>query len=300
MHRKPGATLLRRSLLPAITMVIAITALTGLAGTLGCGPSAGPDENAEAAEPGAVSQAADAEWSWLQETKKDLDRRRAALATMAASTASTASTASGTEVDPKLAREAEALSLEFNRRLVELINADPPVQGEPASERQKAAIRMKSDEEIVLARQFIEQGGDYQRAVDIYKEALAVDPGNSRLREELARAQARRYMSREAFDQVKEGMEQEEVRRLLGQPNLHNVRDYPDRGVVGWFYPKDTSGAAAAVWFRKESGSASVYLLDFNALDPRAPAEPAPPPIPGVPAGPAGPARSARPAQPST
>jgi tetratricopeptide (TPR) repeat protein len=274
MHRKPGAALLRRSLLTAI--------LTGLAGTLGCGPSAGPEEQAEA---GAVSQAANAEWSWLQETKKDLDRRRAALATLAAS---------GTEVDPKLAREAEALSLEFNRRLVELINADPPVQGKPASERQKAAIRMKSDEEIVLARQFIEQGGDYQRAVDIYKEALAVDPGNSRLREELARAQARRYMSREAFDQVKEGMEQEEVRRLLGQPNLHNVRDYPDRGVVGWFYPKDTSGAAAAVWFRKESGSASVYLLDFNALDPRAAAEPVPPPVP------AGPARPVRPAQPST
>jgi hypothetical protein len=285
MHRKPGATLLRRSLLFATTIAIAIAVLTGLAGTLGCGPSAGPDENAEAAEPGAVSQAANAEWSWLQETKKDLDRRRAALATLAAS---------GTEVDPKLAREAEALSLEFNRRLVELINADPPVQGKPASERQKAAIRMKSDEEIVLARQFIEQGGDYQRAVDIYKEALAVDPGNSRLREELARAQARRYMSREAFDQVKEGMEQEEVRRLLGQPNLHNVRDYPDRGVVGWFYPKDTSGAAAAVWFRKESGSASVYLLDFNALDPRAAAEPVPPPVP------AGPARPVRPAQPST
>ena len=263
MHRKPGAALLRRSLL---TMI-----LTGLAAALGCGPSAGPEEQAET---GAVSQAANAEWRWLQETKKDLDRRQAAIA---------AGAPSGSGADPKLAQlaqETEALALEFNRRLVELINADPPVQGEPASERQKAAIRMKSDEEIVLARQFIEQGGDYQRAIDIYKEALAVDPGNPRLREGLARAQARRYMTRETFGQVKEGMEQEEVRRLLGQPNLHNVRDYPDRGVVGWFYPKDTSGAGAAVWFHKESGRTAVYLLDFNALDPRASAEPAPPPIP--------------------
>ena len=274
MHRKPGAALLRRSLLSVI--------LTGLAGTLGCGPSAGPEEQAET---GAVSQAANAEWSWLQETKKDLDRRRAAIA------------GGTTSTDPKLAQlaqDTEALALEFNRRLVELINSDPPVQGEPASERQKAAIRMKSDEEIVLARQFIEQGGDYQRAIDIYKEALAVDPGNPRLREELARAQARRYMTRETFGQVKEGMEQEEVRRLLGQPNLHNVRDYPDRGVVGWFYPKDTSGAGAAVWFHKEGGRATVYLLDFNALDPRSPAEPAPPPVP------AGPARPARQPQAST
>jgi tetratricopeptide (TPR) repeat protein len=263
MHRKPGAPFRGSFLLFAI--------LTGLAGTFGCGPSGDPEGRVEAS--GAITQASDAEWSWLQETKKELDRRRAVLAGSAGSAAS---------ADPKLAQETEALTLEFNRRLVELINADPPVQGEPASERQKAAIRMKSDEEIVLARQFIEQGGDYQRAIDIYKEALAVDPGNPRLREELARAQARRYMTRQTFDQVKEGMEQEEVRRLLGQPNLHNVRDYPDRGVVGWFYPKDASGAAAAVWFHKEGGRTTVYLLDFNALDPHAPADPTPgpPPVP--------------------
>lgn len=260
MHRKLGAPF-RGSLLLAI--------LTGLAGTFGCGPSGDTKETA-----GPVSQASDAEWRWLQETRKELDRRRAVIAGSASSAGS---------ADPQLARETEALTLEFNRRLVELINADPPVQGEPASERQKAAIRMKSDEEIVLARQFIEQGGDYQRAIDIYKEALAVDPGNQRLREELARAQARRYMTRETFGQVKEGMEQEEVRRLLGPPNLHNVRDYPDRGVVGWFYPKDASGAAAAVWFHKEGGRTTVYLLDFDALDPHAPDTPtpgAPPPVP--------------------
>jgi tetratricopeptide (TPR) repeat protein len=259
MHRKPGAAFFRRSLLPAIVLAV----LGALAGTLGCGPSAGPDEPAEA---GAVPQAANAEWSWLQETKKDLDRRRAVIA------------AGGKEAAPELVRETEAQTLEFNRRLVDLINADPPVQGKPASERQQAAIRMKSDEEIVLARQFIEQGGDYERAIDIYKEALAVDPGNPRLRQELARAQARRYMTREIFDQVKEGMEQEEVRRLLGQPNLHSIRDYPDRSVAGWFYPKDASGAGAAVWFHKEDGRATVYLLDFNALDPAS--RPAPPPLP--------------------
>lgn len=262
MDRKPGAAFFRRSLLPVIVLAI----LGALAGTLGCGPSAGPDEPAEA---GAVPQAANAEWSWLQETKKELDRRRAVIAGGAASAG---------KADPELVRETEALTLEFNRRLVDLINADPPVQGKPASERQQAAIRMKSDEEIVLARQFIEQGGDYERAIDIYKEALAVDPGSSRLREELARAQARRYMTRETFGQVKEGMEQEEVRRLLGQPNLHSIRDYPDLGVVGWFYPKDASGAGAAVWFHKEGGRATVYLLDFNALDP--PGQPAPPSLP--------------------
>ena len=220
--------------------------ISGMTG-LGCGPSA---DKSGTARPSAAS---DAEWDWLQKTKAALDGQRARLAPADAAAA-----------DPKLARETEILAAELNRRLVELINADPPVQGEPLSERQKAAIRMKSDEDILLARQFIERGGDYQRAIDIYREALVVDPGNPKLRDELVRAQARRYMARETFEQVKEGMEQEEVRRLLGQPNLHNVREYPDRGVTGWFYPKDATGAAAAVWFHRNGDATEAYLLDFE------------------------------------
>jgi hypothetical protein len=237
----------------ALLGALLLATLTG--GTAACDPGN--------REPAPASPSTDAEWTWLQQAKATLDAQRSKL------------TATGTgAVDPKLARETEALAGELNRRLVELLNADPPVQGEPLSERQQAAIRMKSDEDILLARQFIEQGGDYERAINIYREALVVDPGNPRLREELARAQARRYITREVFTQIKEGMEQEEVRRLLGQPNLHSVRDYPDRGVVGWFYPKDRSGAAAAVWFHTEGGRTTVYLLDFNALQPRPPAEP--------------------------
>ncbi len=238
------------------------------AGAAGCGSAA--DERQAAGR----SPAEDAEWRWLQQTRRTLAAQRTRLDAAAAG-------------DPQLGRRSEALAAEFNRRLAELINADPPVQGKPLTARQQAAIGMKSDEDIRLARQFIAQGGDYQRAIAIYKEALVVDPGNPRLRQELAKARARRYMTRETFAQAKEGMDRDEVRRLLGQPNLHNVRDYTEREVVAWFYPKNESGAAAAVWFHADGADGAngangdrytVYQLDFNALQPHSPAEPAQPP----------------------
>lgn len=207
----------------------------------------------------APSAAADAEWSWLQATRRELDDKRQRLA------------AAGQTPDPALAKDAERQTAELNRRLLEFINADPPVVGEPLSERQKAALRMKSDEDILLARQHIEEGGDYQRAIEIYEDALAVDPENPRLTAELEKARQRRYITFEAFAQVKEGMKGEEVRSLLGRPNLHNVREYPERGVVAWFYPKGENGAAAGVWFEKKGAALEVYEADFEAIRPGQP-----------------------------
>ena len=49
-----------------------------------------------------------------------------------------------------------------------------------------------------------------------------------------------------------------------------------ERKVVAWFYPKDASGAAAAVWFEApEAGNGGkVYQLDFEAIQPGQPAPP--------------------------
>src|SRR6185295_7220163 len=158
----------------------------------------------------------------------------------------------------------------LNRRLVAYLNAAPPLEGRPLSERQQSVLRMKSDEDIRLAHDYIRQGGDYLRAIEIYEAALAVDPDNPDLRRELAEAERARYVTAERFSQVQVGMGQEEVRRLLGAPNPHNVRDFPQRGVAAWFYQKDRSGAAAAVWFEKKGGALVVYSADFDAVNVKA------------------------------
>jgi hypothetical protein len=251
----------------AIHLIRRRGALLLLAGVLllpGCGPRAG--------EPPAARKgkaAAAAEWAWLQQTESQLQARRARLAALA-------ETKDPKAQDPRLQKDTDSLSDELNRRLADFINADPPVEGEPLNARQKAALSLKSDEEIHLARTYLDQGGDFQRAIDILQQALAVDAGNPRLQAELARVQARRYMARATFAQAQKGMAPDEVRHLLGAPNVNNVRSYPDHNVVGWFYPRDATGAAAAVWFHREEGKMVVYLTDFDALRP--PAAPAPPP----------------------
>jgi hypothetical protein len=152
------------------------------------------------------------------------------------------------------------------------------------TERQETALRMRSDEEILAARDYIERGGDFRRAIEIYENALAVDPDNPRLKEELERARGMRYMTRERFLQAREGMTSDQVRTVLGQPNLLNIREYPDIQASAWFYPKDASGAAAAIWFKRQGNRLEVYELDFDAVQagaavptgPRGPATPAP------------------------
>lgn len=267
--------------LTAGTTALCGVLLGGLVFLPACRPS--PDERQDARQ----TEVSVAEWDWLQETKQQLDGQRARLAQLEAGI----NTGVPSEELVRLRKQIGDLADELNRRLVEYINANAR---ETPGERQLAALRMKSDEDILLAREYVEEAGDYRRAIEIYETALAADPDNPRLRKELEAAKARRYITRERFALIREGMTQDEVRRLLGPPNLQDVRAYPERGVTAWFYPKDASGAAAAVWFRKGTPpdtAPEAYQLDFDAIQP----PPAPGPAPRRPAPRAQPPRPAAP-----
>jgi tetratricopeptide (TPR) repeat protein len=240
--------------------------------------------------PSELELAQEAEWASLQETKQALDEQRQKLAEMRQLVAAAPEEAEGEEVaegevaaEPAptaddveaLENELSAAAEEFGGRLVSFLNNDPMIEGEPPTERQLAALHMKSEEDIALAKEWIEKGGDYKRAIDIYTNALRFDPDNEAVKAALADADANRYMSEERFAAAKKGMTEAEVRAVLGQVNLHNIKPFPERKVIAWFYPTAEGGAAAAVWFKEEKdGSKKVYRLNFEEVKAKEEAEP--------------------------
>jgi hypothetical protein len=248
-----------------------------LAVAAGCGP--GPEEVAE--------QENEAQWAAIETTRQQLTDRRGALeqaqaAAVAAAaeegaaepaadetaTAEAEGAAAPAEDVAALEAEVAALTEQFNAQLVDFINANPPVVGETPPERVQQAIRMKSDEDILIAQEYIAEGGDYLRALQIYDAALDVDPDYERLQQLRAEAEQRRFMTEERFAQVEDGMTQDQVRELLGPVNLRNIRDYEENQAVAWFYPRDNRGSAAAVWFKKNrEGESVVYQIDFHFKD---------------------------------
>lgn len=236
-----------------------------------CGPK-GPSE---------FELAQEAEWEALQEAKQALDEQRQKLRQMRQQVAAAAAEQGeegeqGDGVAPPTAAEVAELESsiteaaeEFGGRLVNFLNDDPMTEGEPPTERQLAALRLKSAEDIALGKEWIEKGGDYKRAIDIYNNALKFDPDNEDLKQALAEAEAGRYMTQERFEMAKKKMTEAEVRAALGQANLHNVKPFPDKKTVAWFYPTDDKGSAAAVWFREENGVNRVYRVKFDEVKPK-------------------------------
>lgn len=229
-----------------------------------------------------------AEWEALQAAKAELDAKRQELADLKAEAATVddedeaaeGEAAAGEATEGEAAEpvdyeaQIEALTTEvtgmadaFMTDLVTFLNADPIIAEEGPSERQLAAIRMKSSEDMVVASEWISEGGDYSRAIQIYESAMSLDPDNPDLKAALARAQEMRFMSEERFATAKKGMSEDEVRAALGTPLHYNVKTYEDKGVTAWFYQTDEGGSAAAVWFRpNDDGELVSYLTKYDAV----------------------------------
>jgi tetratricopeptide (TPR) repeat protein len=270
----------------SIRNLVLFTLFTSVALVLACGPSE---------EEAATTARAD-EWAAIQSDRAALTDLRAQLEaarerTEAAGEAPAAAASQGappaadvqagapeapeTAAPPQAPETAEEQQLQtkvdeatdrFLERLVTFINENAGFQGEAPPPEVAEAIRTKSAEDLLLAKEYIERGGDYAKAIDILESAKVVDPGNPDLEAALAEAQRFRYMDEERFSRVEKGMTESEVRRELGQVKHQNVRQYEDGKVIAWFYPKE-GGAAAAIFFRPKDDELLVYDTNFNAVE---------------------------------
>lgn len=165
-------------------------------------------------------------------------------------------------LDLKIGEAAEQLS----GMIAEKVNANPPLQGEPLDEYQQRLIDIKVDEDLMTGKEWIDKGGDYAKAINIYKSLLPLDPDNERVNAALETAEADRYMTEERFSQVKKGMSENDVRAVLGPVNLRHVRKFPEPSdVTLWLYQRE-DGNAAGVYFREQKGKRVVYSIDFDAV----------------------------------
>ncbi len=216
-------------------------------------------------------------YSALKAKKADLDAKRVELPELEAQLA-----ALGDEeelVEEKEALQTQVTTLEteigtlvgeVGSDIVEFINSAGLLEGEEIPAEVTEAFGMKSSEDLVLAQEWIDKGGDYVKAIDIIKNAIMNDPDNEELKAALATAEADRFMNEERFAAAEKGMNADEIRGVLGQVNLRNTKEFPDKGVTLWMYKRE-DGGAAAVWFRvnKKTEQLEVYDVKFDYLVPK-------------------------------
>ena len=122
-------------------------------------------------------------------------------------------------------------------------------------------------EKIILGDEYMSVLARYDKAIALYREALELDPGNADAQSRITLAEQRRYVSMSSFATVKQGMKEEEVRRIVGVPREDWIKQVVQNKRVYsvWIYPK-ADGGASAIYF----DNGVVYHTNWNAAAPPA------------------------------
>lgn len=161
-----------------------------------------------------------------------------------------------------LTSEATALADEVNAKATDLINEAGLEEGDVPEGAVRDAMLTVQNENILVAQEYIDKGGDYARAIQILEQTAALPVENPAVTAALEAARADQYMTQERFSQVRNGMSGDEVRELLGTVNPHNRKEYPERNVEAWFYRKEEG--IAGVYFERTGDDLEVYRTEFN------------------------------------
>jgi tetratricopeptide (TPR) repeat protein len=129
------------------------------------------------------------------------------------------------------------------------------------------AASLLATEKIILGDDYMSVLSRYDKALDLYREALVIDPGNRDARERIALVEQKRFVSMNAFAGVTKGMKESDVRRLVGLPREDWIKQVVERNRVFsvWIYPR-ADGGASAIYF----DNGEVYHTNWNAAAPPA------------------------------
>lgn len=129
------------------------------------------------------------------------------------------------------------------------------------------AAKAIAREKILVGDDYMNVLSRYDQALARYREALAVDPENADAKSRIAYVEQRRYVSMSGFANVKNGMKEDDVRKLVGLPREDWIKqvEQNSRVFAVWIYPK-SDGGAAAIYF----DNGVVYHTNWNAAAPAA------------------------------
>jgi hypothetical protein len=129
------------------------------------------------------------------------------------------------------------------------------------------AAALLAREKIILGDEYMSVLSRYEKAIDLYREALELQPGSTDAQQRIAMAGEKRFVSMTAFANVKTGMKEDAVQRLIGLPREDWIKQVVQNSRVYsvWIYPKADAGAAA-IYF----DNGIVYHTNWNAAAPPA------------------------------
>jgi hypothetical protein len=206
--------------------------------------------------PGPPTQPNDREWNLLMADYQWLETNRKAQPAPAA----TASRKQTIEMLLENHRKIQPLYENFSMKLDEYYRR--------TSDPRAAAVMAR--EKLTIGDEYMNILSRYDTALTYYRQALQYDPNSAEARERIAAAERRRYVSMEAFANVKKEMKEDDVRRLVGLPREDWIKQVVQNNRVYsvWIYPK-ADGGASAIYF----DNGVVYHTNWNAAAPGAQAQ---------------------------
>ena len=128
------------------------------------------------------------------------------------------------------------------------------------------AAAMFAREKIALGDEYMNVLSRYDRAIELYREALRYEPQNPDALRKAGEAEQRRFVSMNNFAVVKTGMKEDDVQKLVGMPREDWIKQVVqnNRVYAVWIYPK-SDGGASAIYF----DNGVVYHTNWNAAAPQ-------------------------------